>query len=162
MDLEHSPSKQLKKRKTASYILFGACARGLGCRCFHRGDAAGFGACGRCLFHHGCVASTTEQCAACHIAVGELDTSRFETCWMQGCSAKAGDLCAKCSSKVSETIKRQVEAIDEMSWSNFQAAVAKYPGLEQLPPVLQAKVAEKMLALMASDWKFAVDRSKKV
>lgn len=158
MDLKH------KRRRTghsskSSFILTGACDRGLHCGCGPEGEAAGFGACGRCLFHVGCAADPTQLCESCHVLLGALDFSRFQSCFMDGCSTKAGGLCRKCSTTVGSALKRQITNLESMTAANLRKSIAQYPGLQSLPAVLHTKVFEAILAHLRLDWHFRVDRS---
>ena len=158
MNLEHEP-RRLKKPKVCTYIHTGTCCLDLQCKRPAGGDTAGFGGCGRCLFHHGCVESADAQCSACCVRIGTLNTARFETCWLEGCPVRrVSGLCPKCTTAVGATIKRQIDGVDTMSPGNLRAAVARYPGLQNLEPILQDKVVLAVKGLLASDWQYTIER----
>ena len=115
----------------------------------------GIAACGRCLFHVGCVSPET-KCIECHIPVGKLDTARLESCLSSTCRSKTAGLCASCTRRLVSSVESRLAVHHSLTQSRLESTIQQYPGFSSLPPILIRIVSDKVVASLVTSWKYSI------
>ena len=136
-------------------ILDKGCCSGTLCRQFRGGNVVGLAACGRCIFHVGCV-SPTDKCEQCHVAVGELDVGRLAKCLCSTCKSRTPGLCSGCEKRLLKSVESRLRVHHTLSRQMLESAIQQYPGFSELPPLLLGLVGERILAALECNWRYAV------